>query len=253
MTSTLSVKPVQANFCMSKVDGLQPGDDLPSKKSRLKSYPPLTKAQQKLVEEHLWVAGRLAHSARSLTGGFTGCFTRNDLESVAHLALCVAATRYNPDLGWKFSTYAWTTVRGWIQHALRDHSRMVRVPRWIGGIRQDVRELLSQGYGYNEVAEELGLDEKQVLMCEESWREIHSSYDHTPDETRPKEFIYEVDEVKAMLGPRIFEQVGDLSDADIKLLLLHVEGLLESEDEKSHAESLLDKLRILIGSNSVLG
>ena len=254
MTSTLSVKPVQVrsrNLVNSK--GLGPGDKLPTKRSRIKKHPPLTKEQQKLVEEHLWVAGRLAHSAKSFTGGFTGCFTKGDLESIAHLALCVAATRYDPDLGWKFSTYAWTTVRGWIQHALRDYSRMVRVPRWIPGVRGEVRELLCQGLSYEEIAEELGLDEKQILMCEESWREIHSSYDHTPDETRPKEFIYEVDEVKAMLGPRIFEQVGDLSDADIKLLLLHVEGLLESEDEKSHAESLLDKLRILIGSNSVLG
>jgi DNA-directed RNA polymerase specialized sigma subunit len=226
---------------------------LPIRRGRVKKHSPLNKQQQKLVEEHLWVAGRLAHSARSLTGGFTGCFTRNDLESVAYLALCVAATRYDPDLGWKFSTYAWTTVRGWIQHALRDHSRMVRVPRWIGGVRNEVRDLLSQGMTYEEVAEELGLDEKQVLMCEESWREIHSSYDHTPDESRPKEFIYEIDEVKAMIGVQIFEQVGDLSDEDIKLLLLHVEGLLESDNEKDRAEKLLEDLRFMVGNNSVLG
>ena len=238
---------------MNNSKGLGPGDCLPTKRSRVKKHSPLSKEQQKLVEDHLWVAGRLAHSAVSITGGFTGCFTQSDLESVAHYALCVAATRYNPNLGWKFSTYAWTTVRGWIQHALRDHSRMVRVPRWIPSVRREVRALLAQGLCYAEIAEELGLDEKQILMCEESWREIHSSYDHTPDEARPKEFIYEVDEVKAMLGPRIFEQVGDLSDADIKLLLLHVEGLLESEDEKGHAEDLLDRLRILVGSNSVLG
>ena len=121
--------------------GLQPGDKLPNKRSRLKSYPKLPKPQQKLVEEHLWVAGRLAYSARSLTGGFTGCYTKEDLESVALFALCVAATRYKPELGWKFSTYAWTTCRGWIQHALRDYSRMVRIPRWLGGIRKEVREL----------------------------------------------------------------------------------------------------------------
>ncbi len=230
--------------------GLGPGDSLPQRKSRVKKYPPLTKEQQKLVEEHIWIAGRLAHSAQSLTGGFTGCFTRSDLESVAHMALCVSATRYNPGLGWKFSTYAWNTVRGWIQHALRDHSRMVRVPRWIGGVREDVRELLAQGLTYGEIAEELGIDEKQVLMCEESWREVHTSYDHTPDESRTKEFIYECDEVKAMLGTQIFEQVGDLGDADINLLLLHVEGLLESDEEKERAETLLDSIRSLVGTDS---
>lgn len=252
MTSTLNVKPVQAKReYMSK--GLQPGDMLPKRRSRLKSYPPLTREQQKLVQEHRWIAGRLAHSAKSLTGGFTGCYTREDLESVALFALCVAATRFDPALGWKFSTFAWNTARGWIQHALRDYSRMVKVPRWIGGVRDEVRELTAKGMTYCEIAEELCLDERQIAMCEESWREIHSSYDHTPDEARPKEFIYEVDEVKAMIGPHVFEQVGDLADADIKLLLLHVEGLLESTEERKRADDLLSKLRALVGPDFTVG
>ena len=229
---------------MSK--GLQPGDMLPKRRSRQKKYPPLTPYQQCLVQEHIWIAGRLAYSAKSLTGGATGCFTKEDLESVALLALCVAASRYDPDLGWKFSTYAWNTARGWIQHALRDHSRMVRVPRWIAGVRQEVRDMLAQGCSYEEIEEELGLDEKQIFMCEESWQDVHSSYDQTNDDQRPKEFTYEIDEVKTMLGPRVFEQVGDLCDADIKLLLLHVEGGLECEIEKEKAEKLLSELRHLL-------
>ena len=243
-TSTKNVRPVQAKKYMSK--GLQPGDKLPKRRSRQKTYAPLTKYQQALVEEHLWIAGRLAHSARSLTGGFTGCYTKEDLESVALFALCVAATRYNPSLGWKFSTYAWNTARGWIQHALRDHSRMVKVPRWIAGVRNEVKALAKTGMTYAEIAEELGLDEDQVAMCEESWQEIHSSYDHSPDDSRPKEFTYEIDEVKAMIGVEVFEKVGDLNDADIKLLLLHVEGLLETDEEKDRAESLLDRLKELL-------
>ena len=231
---------------MSK-HGLQPGDKLPGRKDRRRKYPPLTKEQQKLVRDHQWVAGRLAHSARSMTGGHTGCYTKEDLESVAMLALCVAATRYDPSLGWKFSTYAWNTARGWIQHALRDFSRMVRIPRWVGGVRKDVKEMIKQGASYDEVEDELGLDYNQVLMCEESWQEIHSSFDYTPDEARPREFTYEIDEVKTMLGPRVFELVGDLSDADIELLLLHVEGALESEEEKDKANKLLARLRSIVG------
>ena len=251
MTSTLSVKPVQAKFRMSSKPGLRPGDKLPIRKDRRKKYPPLTREQQKLVQDHMWVAGRLAHSASRLTGGFTGCFTRSDLESVAHLALCVAATRFEPELGWKFSTFAWTTVRGWIQHALRDHSRMVKVPRWIPGIRKEVRELLQQGLSYSEISDELGLDEHQITMCEESWQEIHTSYDHTPDEYRPREFTYEIDEVKAILGPRIFEQVGDMQDSDIKILLLHVEGELETDDERNRAEILLEDLRRAVNNDYI--
>ncbi len=236
-----------------KKHGLQSGDMLPIRKDRRKKYPPLTKAQQKLVEEHRWIAGRLAHSAKCLTGGHTGCFTRDDLESVGLFALCVAASRYDASLGWKFSTYAWNTARGYIQHALRDSSRMVRVPRWIGGVHEEVRTMLKQGYSYDEVSEALDIDYKHVLMCEESWREIHSSYDHTPDESRTREFIYEVDEVRAMLGAEVFEEVGDLTDGEIELMLLHVEGQLETDKEKEQAENLMERLKEIVGGRSLLG
>ena len=226
---------------MSK--GLQPGDRLPKRKSRIKKYPKLNRAQQALVEEHLWIAGRLAHSAKSLTGGATGCYTREDLESVALMALCVAAGRYDPSLGWKFSTFAWNTARGWIQHALRDHSRMVRVPRWIAGVRQEVRDMVSRGCSFEEISEELGLDERQITMCEESWQDVHFSYDYTPDEARTREFIYEIDEVRAHLGTDIMKKVGDLDDKDIRNLLLHVEGELELEGEKEEAERIINEIR----------
>lgn len=234
---------------MNKPLGLQPGDILPEKKDRKKKYPPLTRAQQKLVEEHRWIAGRLAHSARSMTGGHTGCFTRDDLESVAFFALCVAATRYDPTLGWKFSTFAWNTARGYIQHALRDHSRMVRIPRWIVPIREDVKKMLADGATYEEVCEELGLTEQQVLMCEQSWQEIHSSYDHTPDEWRPREFVYEIDEAKTIVGKEVMIALGDLPDSDLNLLLSHVEGELEDPSELKRAEELLEFLRSLVKKN----
>lgn len=251
VASTKSVNRAQGRRwkALNKPLGLQPGDILPEKKDRKKKYPPLTKAQQKLVEEHRWIAGRLAHSARSMTGGHTGCFTRDDLESVAFFALCVAATRYDPTLGWKFSTFAWNTARGYIQHALRDHSRMVRIPRWIVPIREDVKKMLADGASYEEVCEELGLTEQQVLMCEQSWQEIHSSYDHTPDEWRPREFVYEIDEAKTIVGKEVMIALGDLPDTDLNLLLSHVEGELEDPSELRRAEELLEFLRSLVKKN----
>lgn len=232
---------------LSKSVGLQPGDTLPNRRrDRKKKYPPLTKRQQKLVEEHAWIAGRLAHSAKAMTGGFTGCFSRQDLESVAYFALCVAATRFDEDLGWKFSTFAWNTARGYIQHALRDYSRMVRVPRWIMPVRDEVRSMLMDGASYDEICEELGLSHEQVLMCEESWQEIHLSYDHTPDEHRPKEFIFEIDEARAMIGEDVLKALGELADQDIRLLLSHVEGDLEDAADIAKANKLLDYLRSLV-------
>lgn len=254
MPNHSQIKPTSARLAkarwglLNKNLGLQPGDKLPDRRrDRRKKYPPLTKEQRKLVEEHRWIAGRLAHSAKAMTGGYTGCFSRQDLESVAYFALCVAATRYNSDLGWKFSTFAWNTARGYIQHALRDHSRMVRVPRWITPIREEVRQMLGEGISYDEICEELGLTHEQVLMCEESWHEIHSSYDHTPDERRPKEFIYEIDEARAMVGEDVFKALGALPDQDLKLLLLHVEGELEDAAQVEKANRLLLHLRSLVG------
>lgn len=234
---------------MNKKKGLQPGDTLPVRNNRKRKYPPLTKEQQKLVSEHMWVAGRLAHSAKSITGGFTGCFTRDDLESVAFFALCVAATRYDKSLGWEFSTFAWNTARGYIQHALRDHSRMVRVPRWVVSAREEVKKMLSDGSSYNIVCEELGLTEQQVLMCEQSWQEIHSSYDHTPDDQRPKEFVYEIDEAKILIGKHVMTELGDLSDSDLELLLSYVEGELEDPSKVKRAEELMTFLRSLVKKN----
>ena len=245
----LSVKPALVEPMKrrrKKKEGLQPGDAHIIKRSRLKKHPPLTKQQQQLVEEHMWIAKRLAYQARSITGGHTGCFTEDDLRSVASFALCVAATRFDPDLGWKFSTFAWSTVRGYIQHALRDFSRMVRIPRWIPGIREEVRELASKNYSFEEIGEMLDLDERQVIMCEESWNEIHISYDHTPDESRPREFTYEIDEAKTFVGQEVLKQIGTLPDSDIQLLLLHVEGEIESPEEQERAEALLSGLREIL-------
>lgn len=249
-TARMNVRRVKAEWrTLSKSLGLQPGDKLPDRRrDRRKKYPPLTKEQQRLVEEHRWIAGRLAHSAKAMTGGFTGCFSRQDLESVAYFALCVAATRYNSGLGWKFSTFAWNTARGYIQHALRDHSRMVRVPRWITPVRDEVRQMLSDGASYDEICEELGLTHEQVLMCEESWHEIHSSYDHTPDERRPKEFIYEIDEARAMIGADVLHALGELPDGELGLLLSYVEGELKDPAQLEKAEGLLSRLRSLVTS-----
>jgi hypothetical protein len=123
---------------------------------------------------------------------------------------------------------------------------MVRIPRWIVPVRKEVRRLLDEGSSYDEVGEELGLTDKQVLMCEQSWQEIHSSYDHTPDEWRPKEFVYEIDEAKAFIGKEVLKRLGDLPDSDLDLLLLYVEGELDCPDNIRKAEGLIEQLRGMV-------
>lgn len=215
---------------------------------RHKKYPPLTKHQKELVAEHKWIAGRLAYSAKCLTGGHTGMFTKEDLESVAIWALCVAATRYTPDRGVKFSTYAWSTARGYIQHALRDHSRMVRLPRWINDYRHKVREMLEGGMEYSAVAEELGIDEEKTILCELSWAEMHASYDHMPEGWREREFTYEIDEAKMMMmqNPEVLEAIQGMPEKELTLLLAYVDDQPLADVERAKAESSLEHLRSLV-------
>ncbi len=211
---------------------------------RCKSYPPLTREQQMLVAEHKWIAGRLAYGAKCLTGGHTGSLTREDLESIANFALCVAATRYRPDMYIKYSTYAWNTARGYIQHALRDYSRMVRTPRWIANYKGKVAELVAEGKTYKEIAEELKLDEQKVLNCELSGNNYHVSYDSSPEDWVTSEFVYDFEEHKAtLLSPELVEEIQGLTDAEMTMLIKYVEGHSISEEEMEWAAERFFQLK----------
>ena len=211
---------------------------------RYKKYPALTAEQQLLVAEHHWIAGRLAHGAKCLTGGHTGSLTRDDLESIANFALCVAATRYRQDMNVKYSTYAWNTARGYIQHALRDYSRMVRTPRWIANYKARITALLSEGKTYLEVADILGLDEFKIMQCELSATNYHVSYDSSPEDWVTPEFVYEFDEHKAtLLSPELIREIRTLSDAEMKMLMQYIDGADISEEEREWAGNRFFELR----------
>lgn len=211
---------------------------------RYKKYPTLTPEQQALVAEHKWIAGRLAHGAKCLTGGHTGSLTREDLESIANFALCVAATRYNPGMNVKYSTYAWNTARGYIQHALRDYSRMVRTPRWIANYKKQVSDLVLEGKTYQEVAEILGLDESKVLHCEMSANNYHVSYDSSPEDWVTPEFVYDFEEHKAtLLSSELIQEIRGLSDAEMKMLLQYIDDAPISEEEREWAATKFFELQ----------
>ena len=211
---------------------------------RHKRHPPLTREQQKLVAEHAWIAGRLAHRAKCLTGGTTGCLTRDDLEAIANFALCVAATRHDPSKGVKYSTYAWSTARGYIQHALRDQSRMVRTPRWVVNYKNKVDEMLKEGLSYAEIATILEIGEEKVVMCDMATYNYHISYDNQPEDWTTKEFIFNDDEHKStLLSPELIGEIKSLSDAEMGMLINYIEGNSTSEEEKEWAAEKISELQ----------
>jgi DNA-directed RNA polymerase specialized sigma subunit len=170
--------------------------------------------------------------------------TREDLESVANFALCVAATRWSPTRGIKYSTYAWSTAHGYIQHALRDHSRMVRTPRWVTNCKNKVDELLKDGKTYLEVAEELGMDEDRVIMCDMASFNYHISYDNQPEDWTTKEFVFDADEAKsALLSPQLVREIKKLTDAEMTMLMRFIGEEETSEEEREWASDKFFQLQ----------
>lgn len=150
------------------------------RRSRKRRLAPLSEEERKLVEDHLDIAKFAAWTAIRETRGYTGCLSYEDLVGVAHYALCVASRDFDPSKGFLFSTYASRKAQGYIQHALRDHSRLVRIPRSVFRERASVRELMRQGFSAKDIADKLGIPLARVVECENSWKEIHASLDQPP-------------------------------------------------------------------------
>ena len=218
----------------------------PKMSRRTKKYPALTKEQQALVAEHKWIAGRLAPGAKCLTGGHTGSLAREDLESIANFALCVAATRYNSSMGIKYSTYAWGTARGYIQHALRDYSRMVRTPRWVATYRNDVVQMLTEGKNYDEMANELGITEEKAIMCHMAFSNYHISYDSQPEDWVSPEFVFNEDEAKTtLLSVALRDQIRELTEPEMSMLMKYIEDAPMTEAERELAAEKFYELQAI--------
>jgi RNA polymerase sigma-B factor len=100
--------------------------------------------REKLVEAHLGIAHHLA-------GRFSNRGeSHDDLVQVASIALIHAIDRFDPSLGFEFSTFATRTVLGELKRHFRDKGWSVRAPRRI-------QELyLELGAAAEELAQELG-------------------------------------------------------------------------------------------------
>lgn len=91
-----------------------------------------------------------------------------DLEQVAAIALMKAIERFEPERGFKFTTFAMPTIAGEVRNHIRDKGGAIRVNR-------DTRARL---YQLRKVADQL----TQQLQREPSLKEIAAAMDITPDE-----------------------------------------------------------------------
>jgi RNA polymerase primary sigma factor len=126
------------------------------------------RARQRLIEKNL----RLVVSVAKKYRGYGLPF--EDLIQEGNIGLMKAVEKYDPERGFRFSTYATWWIRQAVQRAVADKGRMVRVPAHMGEkIRKMVRtqNQLSAELGRDptdeEVAERLGSSADEVREVKE--------------------------------------------------------------------------------------
>jgi len=81
-----------------------------------------------------------------------------DLLQAGYVGLLLAVSRFDPDRGVKFQTYASHLIVGEIRHYLRDQAAVIRRPRWLGKLSRQLEttvERLQRAAGRLPTVEEI--------------------------------------------------------------------------------------------------
>lgn len=99
-----------------------------------------------------------------------------DLIEEGNIGLIKAVSRFNPDLGFKFSTYSSWWIRQAIVRAISNHARTIRIPIHIFQLMSRYVKLEEQGKDLTieEKAEQLKVSKKKFRMIEQLVRNIRA-------------------------------------------------------------------------------
>jgi RNA polymerase sigma-B factor len=110
-------------------------------------------------------AGMVERIARK----FAGIEPMEDLVQVGFIGLLNSLSKFDPQAGVRFNTYATYLVAGEIKHYLRDRAQTIRQPAWVQELRHkankvatSLRQTLGREPSYREIADELSVSESTI-------------------------------------------------------------------------------------------
>ena len=99
--------------------------------------------RNELIENYMYVAEILAKKFAGRGVDY------DDLVQIASEGLISGVEKFNPDMGYQFTTYVTPTITGLIRNYFRDYSQSVRVPRKLYALNAKVREAVNTYFQEN--------------------------------------------------------------------------------------------------------
>jgi RNA polymerase sigma-B factor len=201
--------------------------------------------------------------AKNLAGRYSGGVEPyDDLLQVASVGLVNAITRFDPERGFTFATFAVPTILGEVRRHFRDRGWSIRVPRDLQERNLEVEKALAdlptrlgRSPSVPEVAEYLGLTDEEVLEAMEAGSAHHTRSidavqgDQDDDDGRALADVLGTEEQgfeAVEYGAAIAPVVRRLSDRDRRILHMRfVEDRTQSEIAREIGVSQMHVSRIL--------